>query len=544
MMLLHDLSHYYREIEGLSRTFESNEVLTPLQIPSHPTCSQDRYKEFRESLHCHKLPWAAEREHGGIALPVLSEDNRAKDLHFLKDINLIVEVGLPTEQYCDVAQLKNSDVRMNDEQLCLPFPTSHPYEIHISRYTMFAKFRSPEDQDTGIDASSHRSFHPNIPIKAFDVVVLRKTRVKTALCILLHWDFDTYFILEDFKDNLRELMKSPWQLLTTQGYGEFGTEESQHLSVCHGSACQEGFGRGPMNPLILDNNYMKAVGRLTGELGEDVELKETFLPSASQVRPLEGHTACLLQGQHSHESILQEQYSSSAQMPLPLFRVTTVIASYSGTMLSKIKMASLGQQSKVTESTDQKWDVSQEQATLSPTCYQKVHYLDTRPPINKLQKITDTLQTEALYRRQLSGRPELESLPKSACSLSYKDFKPRHLDQHTIRENPGSLSKPGLPRDVKSEESRISLHKLWHQEVCQPAWRPEDRPRETALPEWIPSCEVPRHQTALLELQHSFFKTAAQKHFHDSIKDKDLRDNIIEGKRHKFYGFNAFYFFS
>lgn len=231
-----------------------------------------------------------------------------------------------------------------------------------------------------------------------------------------------------------------------------------------------------------------------------------------------------------------------------------MIASYSGTMLSKIKtVASLGQQHKVTENTDKKWDVCQERATLSQTCYQKVHYLDTRPPIYKLQNITDTLQTEALYRGQLSGRPELESLPKSACSLSYEDFKPRHLDQHTIWENPVSLNKPGLPLDVKSEESRILLHKLWHQEACQPSWRPEDGPRQTALPEWIPSCKVPlpsckvpQNQTALLELQHSFCKTAAQKHFHDSIRGetKDLQGNITEEKRDKFYGFNAFYFFN
>lgn len=105
------------------------------------------------------------------------------------------------------------------------------------------------------------------------------------------------------------------------------------------------------------------------------------------MRPLEGCTACLLQGQCPHESILQEQYSSSVQMPPPLFSVPTVVAGYSATMLSKIKpVASQGQQRKVTESPDEKQDVSQEQATLSQTCYHKVHYLDTRPPINKLQK--------------------------------------------------------------------------------------------------------------------------------------------------------------
>ncbi|KAL2307485.1 hypothetical protein Nmel_000452 [Mimus melanotis] len=66
-------------------------------------------------------------------------------------------------------------------------------------------------------------------------------------------------------------------------------------------------------------------------------------------------------------------------------------------MLSEIKRAaSLDQQCKVTESTDQKWDVSQEQDTLPQTRYQKVPYLDSSPTTNNLLKITDTLQKEAL----------------------------------------------------------------------------------------------------------------------------------------------------
>ncbi|XP_074429625.1 sperm-associated microtubule inner protein 4 [Larus michahellis] len=519
IMLLHDLPHYYRQIGGteiLSRTFESNEVLTPLQIPSRPTVSQDRYKEFRESFHCCKLPWEAEGEHGGIALPVLPEDHRAKNKspcafikghqHYGSDVDPWPR-GLPTEQRCDVTQLKKSDIRMNDEllhkppdslakPLCLPFPISHPYQTHTPRYAMFPNFRSPEDRDTGIDASSYQPFHPNIPTKAFDVVVLGKTRGnpyrREVVSIpsdsqkkAVHWPGQrTYFQVRRLEYNLSPRTTNMLR----------NTERALGITTY----TRDFTGRGPMNPLILDNYYMKAVGRLTGELGEDVELKETFLPSLSQVRPLEGRTARLLQGRRPHESILQEQHSSK-------------------------------------------------QTTLSQTCYQKVHYLDTRPQINKLQKNTDTLQTETLYREQLSGRPELESLPKSACSFSCEDFRPRHLDQNTVREeNPVSPSKPGLPLDLRSEESRMLLHKLWHQEACHSAWRPEDRPRETELPEWIPSCEVPRCQTALLELQHSFSKTAAQKCFHDTIRGetKDLRDNITEGMRHKFYGFNAFYFFN
>ncbi|KGL88740.1 Uncharacterized protein C7orf31, partial [Charadrius vociferus] len=574
----------YREIEGneiLSRTFESNEVLTPLQIPSRPTVSQDRYKEFREAFHCCKLPWGAEREHGGIALPVFPEDHRAKKKSPRTFIKVHQHYGsgvdpwprvLPTEQHCDITQLKNSDMYMNDEllhkppdslakPLCLPFPTSHPYQTHISRYAVFPNFRSPEDRDTGIDASSHQPFHPNIPTKPFDAVVLRKTRgnpyrhevvsiPSDSQKAAVHWPGqDIYFQLPKIAEQKGQTYypNPPKIVAPNSTFKELehnlssrtanmlrNTERALGITTYN----RDFTGRGPMNPLILDNYYMKAVGRLTGELGEDMELvstvftKNLMLPPQvilarafivhssfiksnsklprwqgsnkclgcfplpgrpltepfhylSQVRPLEGRTARLLQGRRPRESILQEQQSSN-----------------------------------------QKWDVSQEQTTLPQTCYQKVHYLDTRPQKNKLQKITDTLQTEALYREQLSGRPELESLPKSACSLSCKDFGLTHLDQNTVwEENPVSLSKPGLPLDVKSEESRMLSYKLCHEEACQSAWRPEDGSRETALPEWIPSCEVPQRQTALLELQHSFSKTAAQQCFHDSIRGEtnDLR---------------------
>lgn len=40
-----------------------------------------------------------------------------------------------------------------------------------------------------------------------------------------------------------------------------------------------------MNPLILDDYYMKTVGRLTGELGEDVELVSTVFTKNLMLPP-------------------------------------------------------------------------------------------------------------------------------------------------------------------------------------------------------------------------------------------------------------------
>lgn len=47
------------------------------------------------------------------------------------------------------------------------------------------------------------------------------------------------------------------------------------------------------------------------------------------------------------------------------------------------------------------------------------------------------------------------------------------------------------------------------------------------LPEWIPSCEVSQHQTALMELQHSFSKTAVQKHLCGSVKGERKKSSQI-----------------
>ncbi|KAM6281319.1 LOW QUALITY PROTEIN: sperm-associated microtubule inner protein 4 [Porphyrio hochstetteri] len=441
-VLLHDLPHYYREIEGteiLSRTFECNEVQTPLQIPSCPTTSQDnyRYKVFRECFYCCKLPWRSEMEHGRIALPVLPEDHRAKNKSLRTFVKRHQHYGSGVDPCPSWVVLFNYLIHPQENSINC---SGMMLGSNLMYCGLLVRYMSNECNEESNNSDCNtilpefadekgQIYHPKPPKPVAPNSTVKKQE-------------------HTFSPRTTNTLQNSERALRITAYSQDCT------------------GRGPINPLMLDNYYMKAVGRLT-ELGEDMEQKETFPPSVSQVRPLEGCTAGLLKGSLPHESILEEEDSSSVQMPSPLRRVLAAVASCSDTMLSKIKtVASTGQQHEVTESTDQNWD-----------------------------KITDTLQMEPRHRVQLSGRPEPESLPKSTCSLSYRDFKPRYLDQHTVWESSVSLSKPGLPLDVKSEESIILLHKLYYQEACQPA-RLEDRPRETALmdPEWIPSREVPQHQ--------------------------------------------------
>ncbi|XP_053876425.1 uncharacterized protein C7orf31 homolog [Malaclemys terrapin pileata] len=595
MELLHGLPYYYREREGtdiLSKTLESNEALTPLQIPSRPTVSQDRYEELRNSLQWCRLPWGTEREYGGIAPVSLPEDHRPKNeppCLFAKGHQHYGyggdswPRGLPIEQYYDVTQMKKSDVRMNDEllpkppdnsveQLSLPFPVSHPYHTHISRYAMFPNFKSPEDQDTGIQASSHQPFHPNIPTKAYDVIVLRKTKgnpyrheviniPSDSQKEALHWPGQhAYFHFPKFVEGNSQIYypKPPKTVAPNATCNPLepnlsprttnmlrNVERAQWITTYN----HDFTGRGPMNPLVLDDYDMKLIGRVTGELGEDVELKETFLPSLSQVRPLEGRIARFLQSRRPRESVLQERDSSDVHVPPVLYTVHAVIPSCSDVILSNRKTATnLVQQCKHTENEAKKRDEDSLQTRHLPqACYQRGESQDNRPIVNKFQKITDTWQTEALYRRQLAVRPESEPSPAPSWnSLYYEDLKPSHLDQYIVWHNPVSLSKPGVPKNQTGGEGGNFQPECNDQEETQYTLSLDGNPSNMALPEWIPNSGVPRSQTSLLELQDSFSKTGAHKCFHNSItgEAKDLRDNIHEGRRHTFYGFNSFYFYN
>ncbi|XP_025034894.1 sperm-associated microtubule inner protein 4 [Pelodiscus sinensis] len=595
MELLHGLPYYYREREGtdiLSKTIESNDALTPLQIPSRPTVSQERYEELRDSHQWCRLPWGTEREYGGIAPVSLPEDHRPKNeppcllakghQHYAYGGDSWPR-GLPIEQYYDVTQMKKSDVRMNDDllpkpldnslkQLCLPFPVSHPYQTHISRYAMFPTFKSPEDRDTGIQASSHRPFHPNVPTKPYDVIVLRKTKGNPyrhevinipydSQKEALHWPGQhTYFHFPKFVEGSSQIYypkppkivapNSTCNLLENNLSSRTANmlrnvEKAQWITTYN----YDFTGRGPMNPLVLDDSDMKLIGRVTGELEEDVELKESFLPSLSQVRPLEGRIARFLQGRRPHESILQEQDSSDITVPPVLYTVHAVIPSYSDMILSNRKTATnLDRQCKHTTNEDKKREEdSLRTLQLPDVCYQRGESQENRPTVNKFQKITDTWKTEALYRRQLSVRPKSEPPPAPSWnSLYYEDLKPSHLDQYIVWHNPVSLSKPGLLKGQMGGEGSIFQAENSDQEETQYTLSLESNPPNIALPEWIPNSGVPRPQTSLLELQNSFSKTGAHKRFHNSIKGevKDLRDNIHEGRRHTFYGFNSFYFYN
>jgi hypothetical protein len=58
---------------------------------------------------------------------------------------------------------------------------------------------------------------------------------------------------------------------------------------------------------------------------------------------------------------------------------------------------------------------------------------------------------------------------------------------------------------------------------------------------WEPGCGHPRPQSTLLDIQNSFTKSGTRKMFHGRFSESnpDLRENIVKGKKHSFFGMSG-----
>ncbi|XP_038596798.1 uncharacterized protein C7orf31 homolog [Tachyglossus aculeatus] len=580
MEVLRGLPYYYRELEGadiLSDTFKSNQILTPLQTPTRPTSSQIRYQELRKSLQVCRLPWGSEREYGGIAPVSLPADHRPKS----EPPPLLSKGrqhygfggdpwprGYPIEQYYDLTQKTKSKLYGNDsllpkppsteaEQLCMPFPTEHPYHTHIPRCALFPPFTSPGDQNTGILAAGQQPFPPTMPTKNYDATVLKKTKGNPYRHEVIDFPSDSqkkplwwpgqhmYFHLPKSVQGSNQLFypKPPKVLAPNTNSNIWdpsflarvaNIQRNLERANWMTSHKRDFTGSGPMNPLELDDYHEKETAKLTGEKRFDSEPKEKSHPSFSRPRPLEGRTARLLQGRRPHESGSRDKMPSRPDCtpaPLCVSQATAL-----GPRLMETSTPSGGEcRGRISKTENEIKGVPPPQAfyRLPPHCDRVVLY-----EVNPFPKITDTCQTESLYWRQLALRPQSEPGPGP---IFYEDMKASPHSRDVVWQNSVSLGKPGFPGDRRD---RGAAHL---EPVSSPLPAPQQagnlEEKQDAGPT-MTDAEVARPQTSLMERQDSFSKTDMHRRFHESIQQskKDLRDNHRFGRRYKFYGFHSFYF--
>ncbi|KAK2490472.1 hypothetical protein MC885_007049, partial [Smutsia gigantea] len=227
-------------------------------------------------------------------------------------------------------------------------------------------------------------------------------------------------------------------------------------------------GLGPMNPPELDDYHEKEVADLTGQIGFDPEL------------PLEGQIARLIQNRQPLEAIVQQRPPSCPDCtPRVLCTFHTFVPSFTEMMaLSNNTLAGVTHKNQEIED-----KIKEEKSLLStyavPPCYPTKDLTDIYD-IKQFPKITDTKNTEDLYWRQLSLKPQ----PIRTSKPDFETFDLEHF-----------LSKPEEQLNLNMENSE------------------ETRP----ILGWIPRAGVAKPQINLLELKNSFSKTGAQKLFHKSI---------------------------
>ncbi|XP_070623497.1 sperm-associated microtubule inner protein 4 [Erythrolamprus reginae] len=294
-------------------------------------------------------------------------------------------------------------------------------------------------------------------------------------------------------------------------------------------------GRGSMNPLQLDDYNNKLIGRATGELGKNVDLRESLHSSMSQVRPLEGRLARLLQGKISQEE--QEHATENYESPPHLREHCNINWHPEGMQNSRKRSLSPLQQDTENKASQRHNYLLNNWIRPESAC-QEENSQDKKLPSNRLQKITDTWKTEKLYRRQLTVPPEPEPLLKPAESIYYEDLKPPPFNRYIMWHTPAILSKPTpISTQPKCERCACKLDSECPPNIgeivtsCNPA------------SDWMPNCGMVRPQTKLLDIQDSFSKGEAIKYLNDLTRQglRDLRDHDRYGRKHKFQGIHAFF---
>lgn len=106
--------------------------------------------------------------------------------------------------------------------------------------------------------------------------------------------------------------------------------------------------------------------------------------------------------------------------------------------------------------------------------------------------------------------------------------------EESICEDKDQTNRESHPKLLPGAEDRERLH--GHSNTCI-------MPRSPVLPGSSSIGTVGKSALTLLDLQHSFSKSEAHRKFNSSITHAavNLRDNVVCGKKHNFYGINCYY---
>ncbi|KAE8596545.1 hypothetical protein XENTR_v10016143 [Xenopus tropicalis] len=541
MAVQHDLPHYYRQREGaqwLVPSYQSSEILTPQQIPQRLTVSPGRYEEYLSKLSTPaRLPWGREREYGGIGPVCLPNNHRPKAEPPPQEAKGHKHYGyggdpwprgLPIEQYYDITQLRKSAVRASDDlypkppdvsinikQISTGFPAEHPYQSHISKFAMFPSYSPPEEPDC-----TFSPLHPESASHGYETIVLRKTSGSPYR---------------------HEIILEPQRPLTwpgQDGYFHFPKSNQGHTQIYYPvppkTVAPNYFCKSPEEPLsektvnlqrsLIKSQWITSYSRSFPDYGEMNRLdpSRSLDPCSTrqlggsvemnlQLEPLEGRAVCFQASNNPTDTT-----KKLLNFPPQGRNLQTGISPDCGIPFHSKHHTPPGCDTSPDYCSDRFCCPEEHKAHSTRKC-------QFREP--ELRKITDTDKTDALYSRQLVQVPVLQD--SEIKPIYDKEFHPSQA------ENAYCNLRKSFADNVAYGITGESLN----------GWRNDQRESQAPVPGEL--CDKKEEQGPnLLELQSSFSRTKAYRDFHQNFSDKtmDLRDNLNSGKKHKFFGFNSFYF--
>lgn len=169
---------------------------------------------------------------------------------------------------------------------------------------------------------------------------------------------------------------------------------------------------------------------------------------------------------------------------------------------------------------------------------------------NAARRITGTERTLDLYNRPLPQEEMEVNREKSLIAL--KDEPSRKKEYFKAGRKVSSISQSPVARDLAGIESHAELSSMAPAEQEKLPRSMSNPcillPRPPVLPGIRPVDRVGTMGRGdaghgLLDLQNSFSKTKAHHNFNSSIRCAavNLRDNVVTGRKHDFYGINCYY---
>uniref|UniRef100_A0A3B3WDP1 Uncharacterized protein n=1 Tax=Poecilia mexicana TaxID=48701 RepID=A0A3B3WDP1_9TELE len=385
----------------------------------------------------------------------------------------------------------------------------HPYSSHISRFAMFPSFLSPDDPERGVRAASQRFINPLVPNKPPDVSLLSKTiggpyrheilenPVKSRK-MAVSWTGENGFL--DVRETQifypappKTILPNPklrqWDLSLSERTSNILRNLERELWI---TSYQMDFtGSGPANPLKTDD-FKEKISTLTGINSRSAPLRESSCPVFVPSKPKAGR-----------RQRLQTKRSDSPNFHTdPSLEILQERAVDHGRERENRKIRfdeSLMQESESKSSEGTTVHLSNTQFNLSgKSSFQREAKVKMETNSTELQKEDPQIKKQPLG----VGNPLGSELHDA---LSNKEDK----------KTKGS--------GLRSSRPNVSI-----------------LPRRSVFSGTEAAGRTGTTLT-LLDLQNSFSKSEAHRRFNNSITHAavDLRDNVVTGKRHNFYGINC-----